>query len=427
MGAPHHSGVASSLGFPLSQAIHGRRSRRFASGLSIPSGPLEHASRERPLPLDAMERSMVLAAVAGGTGWHFMIPFNPRYAPFLPNYSGSAKGRTFPSAAGFHTSEIFYTDDTGVYFLPSRDPSPRGVDDAGALGGAEDITMKAIKLADGRLNLPPDDAHLEAHNHWCVNCPGSLLVIPVADLAEHLLLGMCYLLQNGYGIYDDIHRAAVPGLDRFSDLVPPGRLYPLSFLEQQTLAEASVEMGTACFAGSLQLQAMGLGGWEFDGINPFSVLGASGDPEVPGLGFRFDTDPRWALPNPTGLEGRFEGACPPHCRDMREAVDRVAERKFGEGGPFHVRTPGPWKDSPSVRGAAQVHDERFKGCLALMAQHVLDAFGKFPGTVPTMWTHMYLQAHHLDLGFYDAKFGQGAYLSTHAKHMEQWHPKRSQK
>jgi hypothetical protein len=37
------------------------------------------------------------------------------------------------------------------------------------------------------------------------------------------------------------------------------------------------------------------------------VLGASGDPNVPGLGFRYDTDEKWSLPNPTGLQGVFEG------------------------------------------------------------------------------------------------------------------------
>jgi hypothetical protein len=30
----------------------------------------------------------------------------------------------------------------------------------------------------------------------------------------------------------------------------------------------------------------------FDGIDRFSMLGASGNPQVPGLGFRYDTDER---------------------------------------------------------------------------------------------------------------------------------------
>ena len=54
----------------------------------------------------------------------------------------------------------------------------------------------------------------------------------------------------------------------------------------------------------------------------------------------------------------------------------------------------------------------------------LDRFGKFPGTVPSILIHTYLQAHHLDLEFYDDKFGPGAYLRTHAAHMARWHPRR---
>ncbi len=360
---------------------------------------------------------MVLQAVSGVTGHHYMIPFNPLYAPALPNYSGSAWGRTFPSSAGFHTSEVFFTDDEGTYHLPSRDgPGESDPSDP------EWPLDHAVRLYDGRLDVPSREPHMEPHNFWCVNRPGSLLVVPVADLSQHMLLALCYLVQNRLGIFDDINRSAIPGLERFGDLIDLRNPYPLSFLELQTATEAAVEIGTSCYTGMLQLQAMGLGGWMFDGINPFSVLGASGDPAVRGLGFRYDADPRWPLPNPTGLEGHFEGCCPPHCRDMGEAVRKIVNRKFGPGGPFNRDTPGQWKDSPAVRGAAEVHSPEFRECVTVMAQYVLDRFGKFPGTVPTMWAQMYLQAHHLDLEFYDRKFKAGAYLSTHAEHMARWHP-----
>jgi hypothetical protein len=34
---------------------------------------------------------------------------------------------------------------------------------------------------------------------------------------------------------------------------------------------------------------------------------------------------------------------------------------------------------------------------------------------------MYLQAHHLDLEFYDRFYKPGGYLRTHAIHMARWH------
>ena len=110
--------------FPLLAGIYGRRSRRFPVGGEIPAGPLAFRSGKDVQPLSELERALVLATVTGVTGWHFAISHHPGYAPALPNYSGSASGRTFPSAAGFHTTEFFFTDDSGTYFLPTRDAAP---------------------------------------------------------------------------------------------------------------------------------------------------------------------------------------------------------------------------------------------------------------------------------------------------------------
>ncbi len=411
--------------FPLVDALFGRRSRRFALGDEIPDGPLTYRSRHEPVPLTDLERMLVLSAMGGTTGWHYSITRNPRYAPHPANYAGAAAGRTFPSAAGFHTAELFFTDDSGTYFFPTRD--------AGALvdPAVEEVTPELMverhrgrlrQLSDRRLHLPREEPYLEGHNTWCVNVPGSLLVIPVADIAQHMLAILCFFTQNGYAVFDDVNGREIPGLERFRSLVDVDAPFPLTFSEQYALTEATAELATCCYAGVLLLQAMGLGGWMFDGIDRFSVLGASGNPDVPGLGFRYDEDERWAVPNPTGLPGVFEAFCPPHHPDMAAAVEAFAERKFGRGGPFDPRTLGPWTDSPGFRGSAQVHSEEFKACVTLQAQYVLDTFGKFPGTVPTLFILNYVQAHHLDLEFYDRFFRPGAYLRTHAEHMQRWHP-----
>ena len=410
--------------FSLVEGLFGRRSRRFALGDEIPDGPLAYRSRHEPLPLTELERMLVLSAMGGTTGWHYSITRHARYAPHASNYAGGAAGRTFPSAAGFHTAELFFTDDSGLYFFPTRD--------AGALvdPAAEEVTPELMverhrdrmsQLSGERLYLPAEEPYLEGHNTWCVNVPGSLLVIPVADIAQHLIAILCFFVQNGYAIFDDVNNRKIPGLEEFTGLVDVEEPFPLTFSEQYALTEATAELATACYAGVLMLQAMGLGGWMFDGIDRFSMLGASGNPDVPGLGFRYDEDERWSIPNPTGREGVFEAYCPPHYHDMAAAVGAFAERKFGAGGPFHRETPGAWSDSPGFRGSAQVHDDEFKACVALQAQYVFDTFGRFPGTVPTVFIMNYVQAHHLDLDFYDRFFKPGAYLHTHATHMERWH------
>ncbi|WP_135611583.1 hypothetical protein [Methanococcoides sp. AM1] len=419
-------GFEDARNFTLIDTLLGRRSRRFFMGAEIPDGYFAYRSKYEPKPLTELEQIMLLTAVAGNTGWHNMIMRGEVYVPDLSNYAGSAGGRTFPSAAGFHTSEIFFTDDDGVYIFETRDapaldePAEDGTLDLESLLEAHKTRIR--KISDGRLELPPEMPYIEAHNTWVANHPGTTLVIPVGDLAQHVIAGLCYYTQNNICFYDDIHGTKIEGLEQYSDLVDVENPLPLSYLELWSFAELTSELSTSCYAGMMMLQAMGLGGWLFNGMDPYSVLGASGNPDVPGLGFRYDTNDRWSLPNPTGLEGVFEGYCPPHYKDMKSAVEAFVQRKFGPGGPFHSGTPGPWKDSPKVRSSAKVHDEHFKECVTLQAQHINDQFGKFPGTVPSIYAMPYLQAHHLDLEFYDKFFKPGFYLNTHAKHMERWHP-----
>ncbi|MGD2030591.1 MAG: hypothetical protein PVG86_11725 [Desulfobacterales bacterium] len=419
-------GFRDMLSFSLFETLLGRRSRRFFLGAEIPDGVFAYKSRHKSMPLSQIEKMLVLMACGGNTGWHNMIYRAQLYAPYLSNYSGSAGGRTFPSAAGFHTSKTFFTDDDGVYLWEDVDAQAleqRKVDvtlDPETIVDTLKICIK--KLQHGRLKIPPVSPYTEAHNTWVVNHPSTLLVIPVGDLSQHVLLNLCYMLQNGLVLRDDINHRTIPGIEKFKNIVDVNNVWPITFVEQWSLAELTAELSTSCFAGALMLQAMGLGGWMFNGLDPFSVLGASEDPTIPGIGFRYDTDDRWPYPNPTGLKDVMEGFCPPHYTDMRAAVEALCERKFGPRGPFHSETPGPWRDSRKVRSAAQVHSDSFRDCVALQAQYVFDSFGKFPGTVPSIFLMTYLQAHHLDLDFYDKFYEPGAYLKTHADHMSRWHP-----
>jgi hypothetical protein len=293
-------------GFPLVEALYGRRSRRFALGAEIPDGPLAYRSCHDPLPLTELERMLMLSAMGGTTGWHYSITRHARYAPHVSNYAAGAAGRTFPSAAGFHTAELFFTDDSGLYFFPTRD--------AGALVDAatEEATPELMverhrdrlrRLSGGRLYLPAEEPYLEGHNTWCVNVPGSLLVIPVADIAQHLIAILCFFVQNGYAIYDDVNDRKIPGLEEFGGLVDTDEPFPLTFTEQYALTEATAELATACYAGVLMLQAIGLGGWMFDGIDRFSMLGASGNPTSPASASATTRTSAGRLPIPPGARG----------------------------------------------------------------------------------------------------------------------------
>jgi len=404
--------------FPLLAAITGRRSRRFPVGGQIPAGALAYTSRRPVQPLSEVERALLISVAGGVTGWNFGITHNPSYAPSFPNYSGSATGRSFPSAAGFHTSQLFFTDDTGTYLLPNRDQAPRDFDSIEQwIGHTAD---SFVRISDTRLELPREEPHMEGHNIWIGNHPGSLLAFPIADLAEHLMENLWFFAANGYPIVDDINCGNIPGLQQFSALPHADDPLPLSFVEQYTITEASAELAIAANNGVLALQAMGLGGWTYDGLNRLSVLGGTGDPHAPGLGFVADHDQRWPFPNVTGLPKYFETLSPPHVPSVAAGVEKLVERKYLPGGPFHPDTGGPWSDNPRVRGSALPPDG-IQELVTAEACYIYDTFGKLPGTVPTVHVLMYLQAQHLDTDFYDTFFAPDAYLHTHADHQARWH------
>ena len=158
----------------------------------------------------------------------------------------------------------------------------------------------------------------------------------------------------------------------------------MTFLEQIALTDVSVEMGTACYAGALMLQALGLGGWMYTGLNPFTVLGASGDPTVPGLGFRFEMLEGNPLPHFTGLPGVFEAHVPPHHADMRAAVEAAVARKFGNGRAVRPKQAGPYRENAAVRSSAAPIDAEAVEITVLMADYVFPTFGRFPATVPAI-------------------------------------------
>jgi hypothetical protein len=308
--------------------------------------------------------------MGGVTGWHFAIMRHARYAPKLSNYCGSPVGRTFPSSAGFITSELFFTDNDGTYFFPTRDFHPEIEIHDGKVNLVDFLSVhkkRIRKLSNKRLYIPQEEPYMEGHNTWIANHKGSTLVIPVGDMAQHVLVGICYFTQNGYSIYDDIAKKPIPEIEKFGNLVDVNKPIPLTVLEQGSLAEmAGVFYVVLCWNVDAASNR-GLGGYMYEGIDRHTILGASGDPAVPGLGFRYDTDERWSLPNPMGLQGVFEGYCPPHYKNMRDATEALAKRKFGDGGVYNLNTPGAWNDSPKVRGSAAPYTEEFKECVALQA------------------------------------------------------------
>lgn len=415
------------LDFSLVDAIYGRRSRRFGLGMEIPSGPLAFRSKVEAAPLTDLERSVLVAAGTGVSGWNFGVPFGPDRPEAHAHYTQRFTGRTAPTAAGFGTPVLFFTDDSGTYLTNTRDVTPKSVQEFENADGVQPIMAvcneHTTRLSDQRLDLPAEPPHMLAPNVWMGNAPGSTMFMPVGDASEQLLGLLAMAIANGNLIVDDGAGRPAGDLAPFlrSGLLDDTKPAALSVLELMGYEANCMELSFMAHNIVLTMQAMGLGGLFLTGINRWSVLGAFAQKGVVGLGFRFTQDERWTLPNPVGLDGRYETLSPPFYPDMRTAVTAFVERKFGPAGAYDPSTPGPWKRSADVRRSVEPYSDEFVACLSEVAQYIHDTYGRFPSAFPTIVLSGYVQAVHLDTDYYDTHFQPGAYLRTHAQHWERWH------
>src|SRR5579859_4807140 len=374
------------LNFSLVNALFGRRSRRFALGMSIPAGPLAYTSQHEPLPLSDLERALLVSAATAVTGWNFGVPFTINESDRLSNYSLRMTGRTVPSALAICTTELFFTDDSGIYITRTRDLAPerlREFEDNDDLTRIISTSQAAtVQLSDQRLYLPQEPPHIDEHNVWNSNLPGTTLFMPVGDVGQQLLALLAMFVSNGYTLYDDYSGCLAGKLEPFirtgiiSDT--PQKRLALSRFEQGAYSSVATELSSICQNIMLMMQAIGLGGWVYTGIFAHSILGGFADQGIRGLGFRFVRREDWGLPNPVGLDGYYESLCPPYVENMYEAAHKLAERKFAAGGTYDPLTGGPYQASSEIKATAQPYTQAQIDCIGAMAQHVYSTYGRFP-------------------------------------------------
>jgi hypothetical protein len=416
------------LEFQLLDAMFGRRARRFGFGMEIPSGPLAFRSDKAPLPLSELEQTILVAAATGVSGWSFGVPFTPRAPDAHAELTVRYTGRTAPTAAGIGTPALFFTDDDGCYCTLTRDVRPgsmRELDGGEAalervLGVCREHT---VRIRDGRLDVPSSPPYILPPNLWWANRPGSTLFMPVGDAAEECLGFLGLMIRHGVMVVDHETGEPAGNLEPFvrSGLLDREKQLPLVELLSDVHESMCLELAFMGHNIVLAMQAIGLGGLYFNGMDGLAALVGNAADGVQGLGFRFVEDERWVTPNAVGLEGVYEALCPPNYPDMRAAVEAFVERKFGDGGAYDADGHGPWRENAAVKVSVDPYSGEFVDCMAEVAQYIHDKYGKFPGIRSTIMLPGFVQAHHLDTDFYDAHYRQGAYLPSHAEHMARWH------
>ena len=426
---------------PLFDAFFSRRSRRFPVGCEIKHGPNVYKSPNPPEPLSLEEEALLCMAATGLSGMNLADMPHTRKEELAPGeaWDGNCNtmleynGRVFPSPCGSHATELFYTNDEGTYIVKMRDLHPQKMRELATMDDMEKLVEvfkeRRIQLDDERMDLPHSMPALMSFNTWNANMPGTTLFMPVVDVTEELLNGLMLMLEQGNYPVDSFDGFKPLGCERW---VKNGLLHtpaPYQYIEPYVgLGASNIEVG---FMGQnllLTTAAMGLGGWPFGGFNAMMLLG--GTPVCRGLCFRFETaerGPSRGFPYPIGKDGVFETHHPHYFNgSIDDAIDDIIERKWGSRGIFHPANAGqaPYKNPGQMEQGIPKTDPDIVQATKDVMNAVIKKYGRFPVLIDGCVMTCIFQAHHLELGFYDQYYREGAYTDRHRHHMEKWHGKK---
>ena len=420
-------GLTEAFNFGLLDSIFSRRSRRFGLGMEVPEGNLKFKSNHPPVALSELEEAVLIWAGTGTTG--LSLGDLPRSGiSWLFQWTG----RSWPCSCNSHSTELFYTNDDGVYMVRLFDLMP----DETSIFTSKSREMQLdkvlelfnkgrVKLQDSRADLPKGEPGLFDFNAWNCNKPGTTFFIPVTNTTvEYMVLLFIYFgAKYGFNIVDELNGGRSCGLDKWIEKGYIRKDVELSLfdLELRVLTTLNVEQAFIFQNMNLALQALGLGGWAFTGLLPHYALGL--DPDYKGLGFRFNR-PEKSLrstraPFPVGRDGTFESLCPPYVKDMNEAVDKFLEVR---GQFWKEDNPYPYKDPESILKDEYHPSEVRIEIVKDFCTYVYENYGRFPAFLDPMFVRLVFQAHHLDIEFYDKYYEEGSYTDLHRDHFRLWHP-----
>lgn len=418
------------LKYPLFDAIFNRRSRRFGLGMELSNSSLEFKSSYKPVPLNDIEEALLVWSGTGLTGLCLADLPPENGIDLLCQWTG----RTWPSACNNHGTELFFTNDEGLYHVDVKNMLPKDDEIDMFFEMTREQKMARIlelykgslnKLEDGRADLPDKMPGLFDFNQWNTNKPGTSLFIPVTDVTEEYINLLTLYCSHSYGftIIDDL-TGKPAGVEKW---IEKGRLksevkMSLFDLEVRILTGLNVEQAFITQNMSLALQALGLAGWAFTGFIPRFAMGAAPD-LFKGLGFRFIQPKKGVIDPPTtvpvGKDGVFEGYCPPYYKNMDDAVDHFFEHKYSA---WQDDKPFPYMEPDKHLMKAPKPTETTIQIVKDVANYIYDTYGRFPAFVDPMYMRLVFQAMHIDPDFYDKYYPKGSYSDQHIQTFLEHHP-----
>jgi hypothetical protein len=199
----------------------------------MPGQEQAFVSPHAPFPLNPVEVALLILAGTGVSGIALSdLPFVDKAGETLcGNTMLQFAGHVYASAYGSHGTELFYTNDTGVYMVQQRQVQPSRMqeythaDDYQRL--AQGMQEHLVPLQPQRLEIPWRSPALLAFNQWNVNVPGSTLFIPIIDVTLGYINMLMLLFEAPHRlyIYDDLNNNAEP-LQRWADAGKLNRKIP---------------------------------------------------------------------------------------------------------------------------------------------------------------------------------------------------------
>jgi hypothetical protein len=453
MDAWKSEGLSALFARPLVESIWRRRTHRVSRGVRLlKSGSMTYESNQAAVPLSELEEA-VLIAMTGHTGLTmpdrpFQDPTSGDFIMAKPNLT--MEGRTAGSPDNAQGTYFFMINDEGTYFIRKLLPA----DPAVALTPQvliDRARQAKVKVLDRRIDTTDRafPAYLDS-NRFLSNLPGTTIFFPVVDLSQQYINGLMYMLTQPKGhrptLRDDRNFYLKAGVRKWVSNGFLNKNIPIPLGVAGTL-RTQIEADLLLQNLMLVADAMGLGAYIHGAISPPVLLGDPKFTQQYGkmLGFEFCTPKfklldmfRWQIllpwhkdlrAHPIGLkvngEYLIKAKCPPYYDSMKEAVADVMKGKFGPDGIYKDSDlfsriyKGQFGET-YLKEAPDYSDDVIS-CVTDICTYIYNTHGRFPAHVDAIYVPgAWLQAHHVDIEFYDKYFRNGL-TDAHRSHDQHWH------
>nr|AGC72805.1 hypothetical protein [uncultured bacterium A1Q1_fos_485] len=415
----------------LVDLLRNRRSRRFAPGMQIPSGPLTYASPHAPNPLTEAEEAALAFAACGVTGYALAdLAYGPGHGGQM---LAGLLGRTVASPDAINTVAVVVTNDEATYLLKRpQDFAPTEFAQLVELARAGELTelyrRSRVKIKAGRAAPPVQPGYNFNINRWSLYAPGSTYFLPINEITALYLNAVLEAFDESMGLFlvDERNHFQPAGIGCFgrskgghlADDLAAGRGGTIQAIELSLAEAAAVEQGMVLQNIALMAQALGLGGFPNFARHEWGWFAALGFRMGAMPASRYLGAPKWAgllmrllgkeiaLPIVQGLEQAgqvlLKPFCPPYYPTMTAAVEAFIAYKFGAQGVFRGgAVNSAWRDAQQVAQGIPAPSEQAIAATIAYCEYIYNRYGRFPAYSAPFRTVLGYQATHVDIDFYD--------------------------